>query len=145
MPLEDNRSVNDRDIHIDQSKQSLDALSLNSSDDDGIGFECMTCHGPIKEVKWCKCTLCYDFNICLQCMETNKHFKHKKYLHLFIDYDPSGNVPYCDSCGTLFTQESNGHVFQCESCEDYALCEQCKMEGMHRQHSDDINMITLEA
>ena len=108
------------------------------------GFECETCHGPISGIKWCKCTNCNDFNMCLLCMKGNKHFMHKKSLHVFNDYDPSESVPYCDSCGELFTQEKHKHVYHCAICEDYGLCAHCHNAGMHSKHKTHIEMLELE-
>jgi hypothetical protein len=106
-------------------------------------FDCGSCSGQISGNEWWKCTVCDGLSMCLECWKNNKHYHHKKFLHRFYDYDPTGNIAYCDSCGVLFSEEDHPYVYNCVTCEDYALCEECKRQGMHGIHKKKIKKITI--
>ena len=84
--------------------------------------------------RWFRCTVCIDFDICTDCHANKCHVKHWEYIHQF-NYPKNCNDGYCDSCGYKFRPHcSTFQVFHCPSCEDYAICRQCKNQGMHVNH-----------
>ena len=61
------------------------------------------------------------------------HFIHQPYKHLFTYPAQSDYLAYCDSCGVVFS-DPKMTVHCCKVCKDYAMCSQCKQEGMHCKH-----------
>ena len=51
---------------------------------------------------------------------------------------------YCNACGQQFDpSRPYFEVFQCKTCEDYALCFSCKYGRKHRHHKDQLIQVPL--
>lgn len=126
----------DMDVKDDEHEISSCISSENSSYDDVADVHCNICQGSCndKENRWYRCTVCDDFDMCSICYKNKEHLTHYKYIHEFkYPNDCSGG--YCDSCGFRFRPHSpTFHVYQCLSCQDYAMCKKCHQEGMHVKH-----------
>ena len=115
------------------------------SDTGGDHFSCDGCGCYWKQRHgWYRCTECGDFDICSRCYAKHFHQHHKLQMHTFVEPD-SPELGFCDSCGYQFRQYSpTFKVAQCATCEDYALCKRCAQEGMHKRHSDHLQLISAK-
>ena len=112
--------------------------NLNNGD-----VQCNVCDGSCNANgnKWYRCTVCNDFDVCNKCYRKKEHAHHHKYIHPFT-YPDNCNHGYCDSCGFEFRPNCpTFQVFQCLSCEDYALCKKCHNEKMHVKHLFNMRLI----
>ena len=106
-------------------------LDITDSEDDfqNTGM-CFCCEKDIKSGMWWKCTSCVS-DICEDCVENGKHHKHQDQLHKFVK--PANQDSYCDSCGLEF-KTRQARYYMCVSCDNYALCQKCMKENMHKHH-----------
>jgi len=93
---------------------------------------------PIKGIRW-KCTVCPDYDLCEQCQKNGIHSQHSfSKIEQPINYfgNSSTQVTHrgiqCDSCKTF---PIRGLRYKCETCQDYDLCDQCKQDGIHKEHN----------
>ena len=122
--------------------------SEGSSEDIEIAH-CGLCQADIKSYSYHKCTYCLDeIDICDACFKDNRHSIHKRYIQSFTFHpgcweDP--NMVICNSCGQVFPINDETMVWNCKICEDYCICEKCRLQRMHNVHKDNFKMIFIKA
>ncbi len=106
---------------------------MSSADADEM-FSCDGCGNMMSGKcgsKWYRCTLC-DIDICKMCkIVQDFHIHHKLCISNFTCPGDMSS-PYCDGCGQNF--ESTDHVYQCQQCKDFILCQWCKYKDYHGTH-----------
>jgi hypothetical protein len=138
----DSPSPSDTSVEDKQTMGRVVHCYLVTNEETSGDFDCDSCGNSITNNEWFRCTNCPDFDMCSSCWEDNKHKHHNKQIHKFTDYDCNSNI-YCDSCGVVFEEVNESHVFCCSKCEDYALCLQCNKEGTHIIHKKNLQRITV--
>ena len=131
-------AVCDLDLRDDEHERRSDSVNSENSSCANVAVDI---HGNIclgscssNGNKWYRCTVCDDFDMCNSCYKNRQHLNHYKHIHEF-QYPSDCSGGYCDSCGFKFRPHSPSfHVYQCLSCQDYAMCKKCHQEKMHVEH-----------
>ena len=129
-----------------ESHGQNDKHSDSNIDNDGT-FSCDGCGDMISNKKgqrWVTCTECVDTDFCYKCFKKGTHSHHKYQIHWF-ENPGDGEIPYCDSCGYVFENDSHDRVLWCcSACEDYCVCSYCHDIGMHKKHEINMNVISVQ-
>ncbi len=126
---------------VDSSPESVDGDKVTGSNvsvaSSGVWGLCNECGGDLIDDEhkyWYRCTTCEEYDTCVSCFNSGLHSQHYEQVTKFQEPERP-DEGYCNACGQQFDpHRSYFDIFQCEECEDYALCFRCKYGGKHKHH-----------
>ena len=119
--------------------------SVSSEED--LGGICDDCgdHLLLTANIWYKCTLCPDHDTCDTWYERDAHKHHSSQMQMFKEPD-NPQDGYCNACGAQFCpQDPQSKVFNCQQCEDYAMCPNCFKRNLHLHHKQYLKQIDIQS